>query len=100
VTGLVNRLVALRLLRRERAADDSRRLSLGLTPRARAFLEANPITAEHPVGSVLDELSSEQVAATREVLRRVALALNDAEPIAAPRRRAPRRKSRRRRRST
>jgi MarR family transcriptional regulator, organic hydroperoxide resistance regulator len=99
VTGLVNRLVALRLLRRERAADDSRRLSLGLTQRARAFLGTNPISAEHPVGSVLDELPADQVAVTREVLRRVAVALGDAAPIAAPRRRAPKRKPRHRRRS-
>ncbi|EQB04704.1 MarR family winged helix-turn-helix transcriptional regulator [Sphingobium baderi] len=44
-TGLVNRLEALALIRREQAADDKRRALLRLTPRAYALLDA--LSATH-----------------------------------------------------
>lgn len=61
VSVVVTRLVAQGLVRRDRAADDRRRLELSLTPAGRRLLARAPEPTTGRLLTALDELTSDQL---------------------------------------
>jgi len=99
ITGILQRLVRKRLIRRERDPQDSRRIRLQSRPAARTFVAASAVTVESAVTSALEGIPRPRVHHAREVLSAIAEALMDRchSSAAAPtshernRRRRPRR---------
>jgi DNA-binding MarR family transcriptional regulator len=75
ITGIVQRLVARRLLRRDRDPDDSRRTRLWAEPAARRYVERLEGTAEQTVGRALRRAGGSHRRGARIVLEEIALAL-------------------------
>lgn len=77
ITGILQRLVARGLLKRERDPGDSRRARLWLKPRAVAYTRTSPGTVERAVRQALNRVGVSNVRAARRVLAEVARKLND-----------------------
>jgi DNA-binding MarR family transcriptional regulator len=77
VTGILQRLVGARLLRRERHPDDSRRVCLWTTPRAAAYAKPSSGMVEPTVADVLRSVSPADADAARLVLTELARRLNE-----------------------
>jgi DNA-binding MarR family transcriptional regulator len=90
LTGVLQRLVAQRLLSRSDDPGDRRRAVLHLTRRGVAVNAARQGTVEAAIGKALDGISDRDRSATKRVLERLASHL---EP-AAPRETAPRSRAR------
>lgn len=76
LTGIIQRLVAKRLLTKDRDPADTRRMCLRATARAASFVRQSPGTVEAAVDSVLSSVPSAHVQTTRSVLTAVAGALS------------------------
>jgi DNA-binding MarR family transcriptional regulator len=77
ITGILQRLVGRGLLDRERDPEDSRRVRLRLTPRARAFTRVSRGTVERAVTSALGRTAASDVRAAQDVLSAVADAVHE-----------------------
>jgi MarR family transcriptional regulator, organic hydroperoxide resistance regulator len=77
VTGILQRLVAARLLRRARDPVDNRRVSLWTTPRAARHARPSSRTVESTVRSVLQRASSSELTGARLLLAKLARRLNE-----------------------
>ena len=77
ITGILQRLVARKLIERERDPGDSRRTRLRLNPRAVVFTRIAPGTVERAVTHALNQAGATNVRAARKVLAEVAQRLND-----------------------
>jgi DNA-binding MarR family transcriptional regulator len=77
ITGIVQRLVRRRLLRRERDPGDSRRARLWPEPSARGFTRHSRGTVEGVVTVALRTTGTANVRAARTVLTELARALSD-----------------------
>jgi DNA-binding MarR family transcriptional regulator len=77
MTGILRRLVASKLLLRERDPRDSRRWRLRLRPRAMAYTRTAPGTVEHSVQLALRRAGTSNVRAARQVLAEVARRLDE-----------------------
>ena len=77
VTGILQRLVSARLLRRERHSVDSRRVSLWTTRRAAAHARPSAGPVERSVRDVLRRASPSDTAAARVLLAELARRLNE-----------------------
>jgi len=77
ITGILQRLVARRLLERTRDPNDSRRARLRLKPRAVAYTKSSPGTVEKAVTRALNQMGASNVRAARKVLAEIAQRLND-----------------------
>lgn len=87
LTGVLQRLVAQKLVVRRRDRDDRRRAVLQLTPEGRTVNGASGGTVESAVARTLDGASRHDVAATTRLLARLAHELEaqgDARTPAAP----------------
>jgi DNA-binding MarR family transcriptional regulator len=87
LTGVLQRLVAQRLLARSGDPRDRRRAVLGLTKRGTRVNAARRGTVEAAIAQALDGISERDRAATRRVLERLAAHLEPAtmqEPAARP----------------
>jgi DNA-binding MarR family transcriptional regulator len=71
VSAALRRLEAKALLERRKDARDKRRVNLGLTAKGRALDRPTDTTVEHGVEALLATTSAAEVAATKEVLRRL-----------------------------
>jgi DNA-binding MarR family transcriptional regulator len=76
ITGIVQRLVAGKLLRRERDPADSRRSRLWHTAAARRFTAPAKGTVEHTIAAALAGAGTANIRGARTVLARLATALN------------------------
>ena len=76
VTGILQRLVSARLLRRDRHPDDSRRMTLQTTARAAVHAKPTSGMVEPTVRDVLRRMSRSDAAAARVVLTELARRLN------------------------
>ena len=77
ITGILQRLVARKLIERERDPSDSRRTRLRLNPRAIVFTRNAPGTVERAVTRALNQAGATNVRAARKVLAEVAHSLNE-----------------------
>ncbi len=77
VTGILQRLVAARLLQREKDPHDSRRVRLRTTPRAAPHAKPSAGPVERIVRDVLRRAAPADAAAARAVLGDLARRLND-----------------------
>jgi DNA-binding MarR family transcriptional regulator len=77
ITGIVQRLVAAKLLRRERHPEDSRRVRLWVTSRAARHAQPVTGTVERTVREVLKHARPSDVARARTVLAELARQLSD-----------------------
>jgi DNA-binding MarR family transcriptional regulator len=77
ITGILQRLVARRLLERRRDPRDSRRARLRLNARALAYTRTSSGTAEKAVTQALKHAGTSNVRAARRVLAEVAQRLSD-----------------------
>jgi DNA-binding MarR family transcriptional regulator len=77
ITGILQRLVAARLLRRERHPGDSRRVRLRITPRAARHARPTPGTVEETVRQVLARQRRSDVERARTVLAELARQLSE-----------------------
>lgn len=82
LTGILQRLVAQKLVIRRHDANDRRRAVLQLTPRGRTVNAASAGTVESAVARALDGASRHEVAATTRLLARLGEQL-DAQATAA-----------------
>lgn len=85
LTGVLQRLVAQRMLVRRSDPDDRRRAVLELTPRGRKVNAARRGTAEAAVAAALETVSPRDRAAAKRVLERVAAHLTPVRPESAGR---------------
>ena len=81
LTGLIQRLIAQRLLVRREAAQDRRRVTLTLTAAGARINAIHEGTVEAAIGAALRGVSHRQREATRKVLRRIAGQLDATPPI-------------------
>jgi DNA-binding MarR family transcriptional regulator len=77
ITGILQRLVSARLLRRERDPEDSRRVRLWVTAKAARHSRPSSGTVERTVRRVLKEARPSDVQRARAVLARLARQLSD-----------------------
>lgn len=77
VTGILQRLVGARLLRRDKDPDDSRRVRLRTTPRAAAHVRPSSGPVERVVRGVLQRASPASARAARVLLTELAHRLNE-----------------------
>ena len=77
ITGILQRLVARKLIERERDPSDSRRTRLRLNPRAVVFTRIASGIVERAVTGALNRSGATNVRAARKVLAEVAESLND-----------------------
>ena len=77
LTGILQRLAARRLIRRERDPSDSRRALLWVTPPARRHTQRSAGTVENVVRRALAASGAANLRAARIVLAEVARVLND-----------------------
>jgi DNA-binding MarR family transcriptional regulator len=77
ITGILQRLVKRRLLRRERDPDDSRRTRLWAAPAAKRYTRRSSGTVEHSVRRVLANRAGQQARGARAVLAALARVLNE-----------------------
>ena len=76
ITGILQRLVKRRLLRRERDPADSRRTLLSTAPAAKRYTQRATGTVEHTVRRALARLRAEHIRGARVVLTELARVLN------------------------
>jgi DNA-binding MarR family transcriptional regulator len=77
ITGILQRLVAARLLRREADPNDSRRARLWITARASRHARVSTGTVEATVRRVLQRWSPSDIERARALLAELARALSD-----------------------
>ena len=77
ITGILQRLVKRRLLRRERDPADSRRTRLWASPSARQYTRRSSGTVEDTVRRVLAGIGPQHTRGARAVLTELARALNE-----------------------
>lgn len=77
ITGILQRLVARRLLERRRDPGDSRRARLRLRPGAKPYTRITRGTVEKAVTGALSQAGSRNVEASRKVLAEIARRLNE-----------------------
>lgn len=77
ITGILQRLVARRLLERRRDPGDSRRARLRLRPGAEPYTRITRGTVEKAVTEALSQAGSRNVEASRKVLAEIARRLNE-----------------------
>jgi DNA-binding MarR family transcriptional regulator len=77
ITGILQRLVRKRLIRRERDPQDSRRIRLQSRPAASTFVAPSTVTVESAVTSALEGIARPRVHHAREVLSAIAEVLMD-----------------------
>ena len=77
ITGILQRLVRKRLIRRERDPQDSRRIRLQSRPAAKTFVAPSTVTVESAVTRALESIPTPRVHHARQVLSAIAEALMD-----------------------
>ena len=77
ITGIIQRLVSRKLLRRERDRDDSRRTRLWATAGARRYTARSAGTVEETVRRAIAAAGASNVRSARLVLGEIARALSD-----------------------